>query len=202
MLFLDELPEYARPVLEVLREPLESGEIHIARAKASARFPARFQLIAAMNPCACGYFGDSSDRCRCTPQQIEQYRNKLSGPLLDRIDMHVPVSALPIEAMQQTQPGENSEAIRERVVACRRIQMNRQGQANALLQPEALKDLCFLEEEPRALLTLAMKKLNLSARAYDRVLKVSRTIADMACASLIQTAHISEALSYRTLDRG
>jgi magnesium chelatase family protein len=201
VLFLDELPEFPRSVLEVMREPIESGKIHISRAKAQVSYPAQFQLLAAMNPCPCGYLGDKHNRCRCTPHQIERYRNKISGPLLDRIDMHINVDNLPIHELQNSPQGEASEPIRKRVLAARTIQLHRQGKANSQLHGAELNKYCFLEEKSKNLLANAMEKLRLSARSYDRIIKVARTIADLKGHSNIDIIHISEALAYRALDR-
>ncbi len=201
VLFLDEFPEFPRSVLEVLREPLESGHICISRANGRVRFPAKFQLIAAMNPCPCGYHADLGNRCRCTPPQVKRYQDKISGPLLDRIDLHIPVNAIPVSDLQNAPSGESSEAVRARVVKSRRVQLSRQGEANAHLSGKSLRNNCELGNKESALLANAMKRLNLSARAYDRVLKVARTIADMSAATDISATHLSEALSYRNLDR-
>jgi len=201
VLFLDELPEFQRQVLEVLREPLESGEIHISRAQAQTCFPADFQLVAAMNPCPCGHFGEREGRCRCTPDQVRRYRDKISGPLLDRIDMHVPVNPLPKGDLYRRSPAESSADVRRRVVACRQRQQQRQGVCNAELGSRELLQQCVLETTQTALLDQAMEKLGLSARALHRVLKVARTLADMAGEDSLATHHLTEALSYRTLDR-
>ncbi len=201
VLFLDELPEFDRRVLEVLREPLESGRIVISRAARQAEFPARFQMIAAMNPCPCGYHGDREDRCRCSPGQIERYQRKVSGPLLDRIDLHVRMTRVPVTELQSMQPGEATEAVRERVTAARRRQLERQGTANALLEPAALDRHAKLAKTEAALLARATERLGLSARACHRIQRLARTIADLSGAPLIKTQHLSEAIQYRQLDR-
>lgn len=201
VLFLDELPEFPRKVLEVLREPIESGNICISRANSQVEYPAQFQLIAAMNPCPCGYYGDKSGRCLCSPTQVKRYRDKISGPLLDRIDLHVQVSALPLEDLQSKPAGERSELVRERVIAIHALQINRQQKPNARLRGKGLYAMCMLGSEEKVVLATAMQKLNLSARAYDRILKVARTIADMAASENIEVRHINEALAYRSLDK-
>ncbi len=202
MLFLDELPEFPRSVLEVLREPMESGTISISRANAQVEYPAKFQLVAAMNPCPCGYYGDRKGRCRCTPSQVDRYRNKISGPLLDRFDMHIQVNPMPIDELQNRPRGESSAEVRTRVVASRQQQLARQGKANALLAGKELEQHCKLAPEQRKLMASAMDRLHLSARAYDRTLRVARTLADMATSIDIQMQHLSEALGYRSLDQG
>lgn len=201
VLFLDELPEFSRQVLEVLREPLESGEVRISRARSQACFPARFQLVAAMNPCPCGYHGSDANRCRCSPDQVKRYRDKISGPLLDRIDMHVPVRALRQGELQTKTLGDNSQTIRARVEATRMRQLARQGKANHQLSAPELERHCELSQADKNLLEQAIEKLGLSTRAYHRVLKLARTLADMSERELLTTVDISEALSYRTLDR-
>jgi magnesium chelatase family protein len=200
VLFLDELPEFDRRVLEVLREPLESGRIMISRAAQHTEFPARFQLIAAMNPCPCGYLGDPSGRCHCNIDQIERYLRKISGPLLDRIDMHVEVPRLSFAEIDGP-PGEASAAVRARVVAATDRQMQRSRTLNSQLDNRQLDDVCHLQQADRLLLQQAMERLQLSARAYHRILKVARTIADLAGSIAIERAHISEAINYRKLDR-
>jgi len=203
VMFLDELPEFDRRVLEVLREPLESGQITISRAAQQADFPARFQLIAAMNPCPCGYHGHPSGRCRCSPDQVRRYRQKISGPLIDRIDLHIEVPSVPLEVLhaQKKQPTESSEVVRIRVIQARQRQLERCGQANCHLEHRLIEQYCQPDEAGRRLLQQAMEKLGLSARAYHRILKVSRTIADLNNSAHIDTPHISEAIGYRRLDR-
>lgn len=199
VLFLDELPEFDRKALEVLREPLENGRICIARAARSADFPARFQLVAAMNPCPCGYLGHPSGRCHCSPEQVARYRARLSGPLLDRIDLHVEVPALHEDELTQTGSGENSSAVRERVHAARARQIARQNAANASLAGHSLEQHCQPDEAAATLLRQAIARLNLSARGYHRVLRVARTIADLAGADAITRAHVAEAVQLRRL---
>ena len=200
VLFLDELPEFDRRVLEVLREPLETGRITISRAARQAEFPARFQLVAAMNPCPCGHLGDPGGRCRCTPEQVQRYRARLSGPLLDRIDLHVEVPVLPPEALAGAPDGPASGEVRERVAEAAARQRER-GAPNARLSGPALEAACALDAEGRALLAAAVSRLGLSARAHHRILRVARTIADLAGKETIATAHLAEALGYRQLDR-
>jgi magnesium chelatase family protein len=202
ILFLDELPEFQRKVLEVLREPLEAGEILISRASAQLRFPSRFQLVAAMNPCPCGYFGDKDGRCRCTPDQVLRYRQKISGPLLDRIDLQVQVNPVPMKHLDQKAGGPGSSELRSKVVACRKIQTERNhGKTNSELGNRELDDFCKPEPEAKNVMEQALSRLGLSARAYHRVLKISRTIADLDESDAITTTHLSEALSWRYLDR-
>ena len=197
ILFLDELPEFDRKVLEVLREPLESGHIVIARARDKVRFPARFQLVAAMNPCPCGYLGDPGGRCRCTPEQIQRYRAKLSGPLLDRIDLHLTVARESTSLLPSSQAGESSAQVAARVSQARQRQLARQGCANAFLDLPGLQQHCRLPEADRLWLEQACERLNLSLRAAHRLLKVARTLADLEGASEIGRAHLAEALQYR-----
>ncbi len=201
VLFLDELPEFDRKVLEVLREPLESGRITISRAARQADFPARFQLIAAMNPCLCGYLGHYSGKCRCTPDQVARYRGKISGPLLDRIDIQVEVPAVPQEDLMRQAQGEASTVIRQRVEMAYQRQLARQGKANARLAVKDIDTYCTPDALGETLLKQAISRLNFSARAYHRVLKVARTIADLAASETIASAHIAEAVQYRKLDR-
>ena len=196
ILFLDELPEFPRQVLEVLREPLESGEIMISRVRAQTRFPARFQLVAAMNPCPCGHLG--SEGCRCTPDQVARYRQKISGPLLDRIDLQLIVPRVPSETLLDNQTsGETSAEVRKRVIAARDIQNRRNGHCNAHLTPDQINTHCKLAHQEKALLLQASERLKLSARGVHRVIKVARTIADLSAHANITTSHLSEALSYR-----
>jgi len=210
VMFLDELPEFDRRVLEVLREPLESGRITISRAARQAEFPARFQLIAAMNPCPCGYLGDSSRNCRCSADKVARYRDRISGPLMDRIDMHIEVPRLPTEMLHRPagEMIEESVIVRERVEAARQRQLQRTGhpngtagRPNSALSSREVENICVLDDVGRVLLHRAMEKLRLSARAYHRILKVARTIADLDGQSNIQVAHLSEAIGYRRLDR-
>jgi len=201
VLFLDELPEFDRHVLEVLREPLESGRITISRAARQAEFPARFQLVAAMNPCPCGYLGHPNGRCHCTAEQVSRYRGKISGPLLDRIDLHIDVPSVPREVLRSETQRENSETVRSRVEAARNRQQARAGKPNAALKNREVERHCRLAEADIRLLEQAIDRLGLSARAYHRILKVARTIADLAGADEIQTAHLAEAIGYRRLDR-
>jgi magnesium chelatase family protein len=202
-LFLDELPEFDRKVLEVLREPLETGHITISRAARQVDFPARFQLIAAMNPCPCGFLGDASGRCHCTSEQVMRYRARVSGPLLDRIDMHLEVPRVSHEVLRKGSPDgeESSGQIRARVVAARNLAVARSGKANSALTAKEVKLVCVLSEQSHRILEQAMDKFGLSHRAYHRILKLARTIADLAGSEHIETAHLSEAISYRKLDR-
>ncbi len=197
VLFLDELPEFERRVLEALREPLESGHICVSRAARRADFPARFQLVAAMNPCPCGWLGHANGKCRCTPDQVAKYRGKLSGPLLDRIDLMIAVPALSDVELQARGDGEPSAAVRARVVGARERQLSRQGKANALLEPAEVEEYCRPDEAGVQLLKQAILRLSLSARAYHRILKVARTVADLADAGKIRSPHIAEAVHYR-----
>lgn len=196
-LFLDELPEFQRGVLEALREPLETGHIHIARAARRAEFPARFQLIAAMNPCPCGYLGHPSGKCRCTPDQVARYRGKLSGPLLDRIDLMVDVPAISEAELSSRVAGETSAIVRARVMDARDWQLQRQGKPNAQLTPDEIAEFATPDVAGAKLLAQAMAQLSLSARGYHRILKVARSIADLASAPAINAAHIAEAIHYR-----
>ena len=197
VLFLDELPEFDRRVLEVLREPLESGRITISRAARQADFPARFQLVAAMNPCPCGYLGHASGKCRCTPDQVARYRGKISGPLLDRIDLQIEVPSLNQAELTNAPDGEHSAVVRERVIAALARQAARQNKANHLLTPSEVELHCVTDAAGDTLLRRAIGRLHFSARAYHRVLKVARTIADLAASSVIGSTHIAEAIQYR-----
>ena len=207
VLFLDELPEFNRSVLEVLRQPLEDRTITISRAKYNVQYPCSFMFIASMNPCPCGYYGDPTHHCVCTPGQIQRYMNKISGPLLDRIDIHCEIQAVPFSELSNMQPGEPSSSIRERVIRARKIQEERfkpfKGiHCNAMMSEKMLHEFAVLDAQSLEMLRMAMERLKLSARAYSRILKVSRTIADLAGAENIQPLHIAEAIGYRNLDRG
>lgn len=201
ILFLDELPEFDRRVLEVLREPLESGRITISRATRQAEFPARFQLVAAMNPCPCGFLGDPERACTCTPEQVRRYRGRLSGPLLDRIDLHVEVPRLPYRLLRGDNTEETSARVRDRVEAARERQRHRSGKPNAALNIQDIEQHCVLMESDYRLLENALKRLGLSPRAYHRIMKVARTIADLADSNHIRTRHLTEAIGYRALDK-
>ncbi|HEV2493789.1 MAG TPA: YifB family Mg chelatase-like AAA ATPase [Terriglobia bacterium] len=205
LLFLDELPEFQRNVLEVLRQPLEDGSVTIARASMSLTFPARFMLAAAMNPCPCGFFNDPSRECTCTPPLIQRYVSKISGPLLDRIDIHIDMPAVKYRELRQDTGGQTSEEIRARVVEARERQLARyRGEkiySNAQMSPRQITKYCGISPDCERLLETAMTRLGLSARAHDRILKVARTIADLENAESISTTHISEAIQYRSLDR-
>ncbi|MFQ5816495.1 MAG: YifB family Mg chelatase-like AAA ATPase [Terriglobia bacterium] len=205
VLFLDELPEFQRNALEVLRQPLEDGVVTIARATASITFPASFMLAAAMNPCPCGYFNDPTRECHCTPPQIQRYVSKISGPLLDRIDIHIDVPAVKYKELRSAAVVEGSEAIRQRVVGAHRRQLERfAGEglySNAQMVPKLIRKYCQIDAESEKLLETAITRLGLSARAHDRILKVARTIADLEGSVQLQPKHLSEAIQYRTLDR-
>ncbi len=206
VLFLDELPEFRRSTLEVMRQPLEDGRVTVSRAAGSMTFPAEFMLVAAMNPCPCGYFGDPKRECRCSPNHVDRYRRRISGPLLDRIDLHVEVPAVGFREMSGTEQSESSSAIRARVEAARTVQRGRFESAskvrcNARMTAKMIKTHCALNSEAEGLMQMAMTELNFSARAYDRILKVARTIADLDEEQTIASHHVAEAIQYRTLDR-
>jgi magnesium chelatase family protein len=205
VLFLDELPEFPRNALEALREPLETGVVVVARLKRTCEFPAKFQLVAAMNPCPCGYAGDRRGRCHCTAEQVIRYRNRISGPLIDRIDIHIEIAPLPVEdlmgAARERETAEDSATVARRVAAARSVQLQRQEKLNARLSPDEVSRFCGLAKEPRALLATVIARLGLSARAYHRVLKVARTCADLGSAPDIRIADVAEAVKLRVLDR-
>jgi len=206
VLFLDELPEFKRTVLEVMRQPLEERRVTISRAKVSIEFPANFMLIASMNPCPCGYYNHPEKECVCGPGVVQKYLNKVSGPLLDRIDLHVEVTPVTFDQMTETRKSETSADIQTRVDKARRVQDARfkdypDIHSNAMMPPQMVKDICAIDEAGRTLLKTAMERLGLSARAYDRILKVARTIADLAGTEEIQIQHLAEAIQYRSLDR-
>jgi magnesium chelatase family protein len=207
VLFLDELPEFKRTVLEVMRQPMEERRVTISRAKVAMDFPANFMLIASMNPCPCGFFNHPEKECTCPPGTVQKYLNKISGPLLDRIDLHVEVTPVAFsELSNHNSKGESSIQIRERVIVAREIQAKRYDEqsgiyANAQISSKQLREVCVLDNVSEALLKKAMERLNLSARAYDRILKVARTIADLAASEKIKAEHIAEAIQYRSLDR-
>jgi magnesium chelatase family protein len=208
VLFLDELPEFKRTVLEVMRQPMEERRVTISRAKMSIDYPANFMLVASMNPCPCGFFNHPEKECVCPPGSVQRYLNRISGPLLDRIDLHVEVTPVPFAELSSRSPRneENSALIRERVMAARAIQTQRFAgidgvYANAHMSSKQLQEICVLPEAAQALLKQAMERLQLSARAYDRILKVARTIADLAGTEHILTEHLAEAIQFRSLDR-
>ena len=211
--FLDELPEYKRSALEVMRQPLEDRKICVTRAKMSVEYPSSFMLVAAMNPCPCGHYGENNPAhpCTCTPSQIHRYMSKISGPLLDRIDIQCDIQAVPYSVLKDSQPGESSSTMRARVISARAKQEERFFEynttaskpvhCNAQMTPKLVREFCQLDESGDRLLSYAMDKMGLSARAYDRILKVARTIADLDNSESIQMVHISEAIGYRSLDR-
>ena len=206
VLFLDELPEFKRTVLEVMRQPMEERRVTISRAKAALDFPANFMLIASMNPCPCGYYNHPEKECTCPPGAVQKYLNKISGPLLDRIDLHVEVTPVSYAELSNANKGESSAQIRERVIKAREIQAERYKEtpevyANAQMSSKQLREICTINQAGEALLKKAMERLNLSARAYDRILKVSRTIADLAASEDIKAEHLAEAIQFRSLDR-
>lgn len=200
LLFLDEFPEFPRDVLELLRQPLEDGSVTIARSNMTLRFPAGFMLVAAMNPCQCGFYGDANRECRCTPGMIQRYLGKISGPLLDRIDIHIEVPAVPYKEMRGNGVSESSAEVRARVERTRSVQRDR-GFYNAQLPPRLIRKLCALDETGERTLEMAVRRMGLSARAYDRILKLARTIADLGESATISAKHVAEAVQYRSLDR-
>ncbi|MBV6342133.1 YifB family Mg chelatase-like AAA ATPase [Candidatus Magnetobacterium casense] len=205
VLFLDELPEFKRNVLEVLRQPIENAEVTIARSAATISYPASFMLVAAMNPCPCGYLNDTRRQCTCSTAAVHRYRAKISGPLLDRIDIHIDVPALPPHELSSVKGAETSAEIRKRVIAARKMQIERFRKdhiyTNSQMKPRHIKKYCTLDTDSQNLINAAMEHLGLSARAYTRILKVSRTIADLHGSDQIQPHHLSEAIQYRSLDR-
>ena len=200
VLFLDELPEFPRDVLESLRQPIEDGSVTIARSQMSLPFPANFLLLAGMNPCKCGYYSDPTRECRCTPAQIAQYLGKISGPLLDRIDIHVEVPAVPFKELRGGETAEESAEIRERVAAARTVQRSR-GYYNSRMPARQIRKLCALDDSGERTLEMAVRRMGLSARAHDRILKVARTIADLGRSEAVSAKHVAEAVQYRSLDR-
>ena len=206
VLFLDELPEYKRTVLEVMRQPLEDRRVTISRAKFTVEYPASFMLVAAMNPCPCGYYNHPEKDCLCSPGIVQKYLNKISGPLLDRIDLHVEVTPVNFDELASKENTESSDTIRTRVIEARKVQEKRFTKdqhvfCNAQMESKKLKEVCEISDESKQLLKQAMESLGLSARAYDRILKVARTIADLEKSSAIETNHIAEAIQFRSLDR-
>jgi magnesium chelatase family protein len=205
VLFLDELPEFKRSVLEVMRQPLENREVSISRSRFSVTYPSNFILVTSMNPCPCGYYNHPEKDCVCHPGLVQKYLNKISGPLMDRIDLHVEVTPVPFQELNVDLKEESSESVRNRVVAARKIQQRRFTQSsihsNALMTTKQLRQVCRIDAKSKQLLDNAMQRLNLSARAYDRILKVARTIADLDNIKDIRTSHVAEAIQYRSLDR-
>lgn len=205
VLFLDELPEYKKYVLEVMRQPMEDLHVTIARAALTLTYPAAFMLVAAMNPCPCGYLTDSRHECTCTPHQIQQYRSRISGPLLDRMDIHMEVPAVPVKDLQTRSRSESSNSMLKRIVSARKIQTRRFKRAkiycNSQMGNRHIRNHCVINSDSRRLLETAVDRLGFSARAYNRILKIARTISDLAASEKIKTDHISEAIQYRTLDR-
>jgi magnesium chelatase family protein len=206
VLFCDELPEFSRATLEVLRQPLEDRKITISRAKYTIEYPCSFMFVASMNPCPCGYYGDPTHHCVCTPGQIQRYMNRISGPLLDRMDLHIEVPVVPFNQLSQMQQGEPSEMIRARVIAARKRQEERFKEfkgvyCNAQMSERMIHQFCEPDEASLNMLRMAMERLHLSARAYNRILKVARTIADIEGTERVQSHHIAEAIGYRNLDR-
>jgi magnesium chelatase family protein len=205
VLFLDEMPEFKKNVLEVLRQPIETGIVTISRANSTVTYPANFILVGAMNPCPCGFFGDTKRECTCSYREIRRYRSRISGPLLDRIDIHIDVPSVPFKDLTGTGQGESSTDIRQRVLAARKIQEERLKKTkihtNAMMNSRQIRRFCQIDENSNALLEMAMEKFGLSARALSRILKIARTIADLAGCRDIEQAHIAEAIQYRSLDR-
>jgi magnesium chelatase family protein len=205
VLFLDELPEFKRSTLEVLRQPLEDGVVTISRAATSITYPAKFMMVASMNPCFCGLYGDSRRVCSCTPKQIKNYRSRISGPLLDRIDIQMQVVAVPFQDLSEESGGSGSKEMRAQVLWARRIQEKRFGRtrifANAQMTPRLIKEFCTLGIESRRLLEAAVERFGLSARGYSRILKIARTIADLEGVADLALPHVAEAIQYRTMDR-
>jgi magnesium chelatase family protein len=205
VLFLDELPEFKKDVLEVMRQPLEDGQVTIARVNATLTYPCECMLIASMNPCKCGFYGDNTKECTCTPLQIQKYLGKVSGPLLDRLDIHVEVSPVRYKSLESDETSESSSRIKDRVNRARKIQIERyKGYnifSNAQLQPSHMHKFCNLGDQEKNLLKMAFDRLGLSARAHNRILKVARTIADLDESENIQSSHLAEAIQYRSLDR-
>jgi magnesium chelatase family protein len=200
VLFLDELPEFPRNVLEQLRQPLEEGTVMIARSAGTLTFPARLMLVGAMNPCPCGFYGDPTRECRCTPGIIQRYLAKVSGPLLDRIDMHIEVPAVAFKELRGKSDGVTSAQIRERVEAAREIQLHR-GFYNSSIPHSQLRQVCALDEQGEKTLEMAVRRMNLSARAHDRILRVARTVADLDHSERVSAKHLAEAVQFRNLDR-
>lgn len=206
VLFLDELPEFKKHVLEVLRQPLEDNHITLARAALSLSYPASFMLVGAMNPCPCGFFGDPNRSCSCSPSSVSKYRNRVSGPLMDRIDIHVEVPAVRYRELARTREGEPSQAMRQRVERAREVQRQRfertpRVHCNSQMGPRLIRHFCVLSPEGHQLIASVIDRLGMSARAHDRILKVARTISDLAGSETIEVAHLAEAIQYRTLDR-
>ena len=197
VLFLDEFPEFSRQALEVLRQPLEDGVVTISRAKAALTFPAQFMLVASQNPCPCGYFGDPQKDCTCTPGMRQRYQDRISGPLLDRIDLRVTVPRLPADDLLKVIPGESSDMVRQRVLGARQLATERQGMANAYLSGQSLRKHILLSPAAETLTQAVIKKMGLSGRGFDRLLRVARTIADLAKQTNVSDTHIAEAVSYR-----
>ena len=205
VLFLDEMPEYARNTIETLRQPMEDGHITVARNALTVQYPANFNLVASMNPCPCGYYGSTTNQCKCTPAAIHSYLSKISGPLLDRIDLHIEVDAINYEELTQRELEEPSSEIKKRVNKAREIQLNRfkdsRIYSNSKMSEKEFREYCNLDKECTDLIEMAFRKLNMSARAYNRILKVARTIADLEGSENIKKAHLLEAIQYRSLDK-